>query len=84
MTTIHEPASRRLHRQSFRPEAAATSTVRPGSTVVEFRNAFQLINEAMSRARMRRPHEVRTSEAYRPARRISMNARREQMRMLGE
>jgi hypothetical protein len=42
----------------------------------------QLIQEAMSRARMPRPQDTH-SEASRPARRISMNARKEQNRFLG-
>ena len=46
--------------------------------------SIQLINEALSRARMRRPQEVGTSEAYRSARQIMISARRQQTRMLGE
>lgn len=42
----------------------------------------QLIYEAMSRARMRRPQDS-TSEASRPARRIAMSALRRQSRALG-
>ncbi|MGC9668841.1 hypothetical protein ACNTMW_20065 [Planosporangium sp. 12N6] len=45
---------------------------------------IQLINEALSRARMRRPQEMGISEAHRPARQIAMHARREQTRLLGE
>jgi len=45
--------------------------------------SVQLINEALSRARMRRPQDV-SSEAYRPARQIAISARREQTRMLGQ
>jgi hypothetical protein len=43
---------------------------------------LQLINEALSRARMRKPQES-TSEAYRSARQIAISARREQTRRLG-
>lgn len=50
------------------------STYRSRST------AMNLINEALSRARMRRPH----NEAYRSARRIAMQARRQQARDLGD
>jgi hypothetical protein len=42
----------------------------------------QLIQEAMSRARMLRPQDT-TSEASRSARRIAMRARNEQNRSLG-
>jgi hypothetical protein len=50
---------------------------------VKIGTGIQLIQEALSRARMRRPQEVGTSEAYRSARRIAMNSRREQTRQLG-
>ena len=45
---------------------------------------FQLIHEALSRARMPKPQD-HTSEAYpyRSARQIAMGARREQTRLLG-
>jgi hypothetical protein len=45
-------------------------------------SGLQLLYEAMSRARMRRPQN-NPSEAYRPARQVSLAARREQMRQLG-
>jgi hypothetical protein len=45
-------------------------------------NTLQLLYEAMSRARMRRPQRTK-SEAYRPARQIALAARREQMRQMG-
>jgi hypothetical protein len=80
--TISQPASRRLRQpQSFRPEVT-TSTKSSRSKVVKIAG-FQLINEALSRARMRRPQDVGTSEAYRSARQITMSARREQNRLLG-
>lgn len=44
-------------------------------------NSIQLIHEALSRARMRRPQES-TSEAYRSARQITIRARRETNRWL--
>ncbi|HEX6870534.1 MAG TPA: hypothetical protein VF163_05500 [Micromonosporaceae bacterium] len=44
--------------------------------------AVNLINEAMSRARMRSPQTV-SSEARRSARRIAMQARRQQAREIG-
>jgi hypothetical protein len=82
--TIREPASRRLRQsQSFRPNVTI-STTRPRSRTVKLSTSIQLINEALSRARMRRPQEVGTSEAYRSARQIMINARRQQTRMLGE
>lgn len=43
---------------------------------------MQLINEAMSRARMLLPQTTR-SEAFRPARSIAMKARHVQARQLG-
>jgi hypothetical protein len=43
---------------------------------------IQLIHEALSRARMRRP-QIGGSEAIRPARQIAMRVRREQNRQLG-
>ena len=46
-------------------------------------NTFQLINEALSRARMRVPQAAGHSEAYRPARIIAMRGRAEQNRQLG-
>jgi hypothetical protein len=44
-------------------------------------NGMQLIHEALSRARMRRPQET-TSEAPRSARQITLSARRETNRWL--
>lgn len=46
-------------------------------------NGIQLINEALSRARMRQPQDARHSEAHRSARMIAMRARNEQNRQLG-
>ena len=46
-------------------------------------NGLQLINEALSRARMRKPQDT-TSEAFRPARQIAMRIRREQSRISGD
>jgi hypothetical protein len=43
---------------------------------------MNLINEAMSRARTRRPQEQ--SEAIRSARRVAMSARRQEARELGD
>ena len=44
--------------------------------------AMSLINEALSRARMRSPQNV-TSEARRSARRIAIQARKQQAREMG-
>jgi uncharacterized protein YbjQ (UPF0145 family) len=45
---------------------------------------MRLIHEALSRVRMRRPQAVQpSSEAYRPAREIAMQARRQAARELG-
>jgi len=83
MTSIRMPASRRLRQpQSVRPDVSI-STKRLRSTNVNIGNGIQLIHEALSRARMRRPQEVGTSEAYRSARQIAISARREQTRLLG-
>jgi hypothetical protein len=46
-------------------------------------NSVQLINEALSRARMPKPQDVPHSEAHRSARLIAMRARGEQNRQLG-
>jgi hypothetical protein len=46
-------------------------------------NTMQLLYEAMSRARMRRPQTRGNSEAYRSARQVALAARREQSRQLG-
>jgi hypothetical protein len=43
---------------------------------------MQLLNEALSRVRMRKPQET-TSEALRPARQIAIVARREQTLRMG-
>jgi hypothetical protein len=45
-------------------------------------NPVQLIQEALSRARMRRPQDI-YSEASRSARQIAIRVRREQDRQLG-
>jgi len=45
-------------------------------------NAMNLINEALSRARMRSPQNA-NSEARRPARRVAIEARRQQAREMG-
>ena len=44
---------------------------------------LQLLYEALSRARMRKPQDT-TSEAFRPARQIAMSARRKQSRPSGD
>ncbi len=80
--TISQPASRRLRQpQSIRP--GVTTSTKPSRSKTVKIVGFQLINEALSRARMRRPQDVGTSEAYRSARQIAISARREQTRLLG-
>ena len=68
-----------LGSRTLRPAVPATNQIvnatRPRST------AMYLINEALARARMRRPQSTR-SEASRPARRIAMSSLREQDRRL--
>jgi methylthioribose-1-phosphate isomerase len=82
--TIRESASRRLRSQSIRPDAVADNIKRSRSNAVNLMTSIQLMHEAMSRARTRRPQEVGTSEAYRPAKQIAMNSHRhEQSRLLG-
>jgi hypothetical protein len=49
---------------------------------VKITKGIQLINEALSRARMRKPQDT-NSEAYRSARQIMISSRREQSRQLG-
>ncbi len=56
----------------------STENVHPnGATKV------RLIQEALSRARMRRPQSDRAPEAYRSARRIAMEGRKQAARELG-
>jgi hypothetical protein len=55
----------------------------PISTTVATRSAaMNLINEALSRSRMRSPQNM-NSEARRSARRVAIEARRQQARELG-
>lgn len=72
----------RATQQHTRPTAEPTGTNRPRS-VTTITNGLQLINEALSRARMRKPQDT-TSEAFRPARQIAMRIRREQSRISGD
>ena len=59
------------------------SITQPKGTVMYLNQHVQLINEVLSRARMRRPQNSH-SEAIRPARQIMMSSRRtEQDRLLG-
>jgi hypothetical protein len=71
----------RATEQPTRPTAVPNVTTRPRSTHTMI-TGLQLINEVLSRARMRKPQES-TSEAYRSARQIAISARREQTRRLG-
>jgi hypothetical protein len=58
-------------------------TTQPKDIVMNrVRHQVQLINEALSRARMRQPQTI-NSEAIRPARQIMMAARREHDRLAG-
>jgi hypothetical protein len=77
MTTIPTPVRRQ------RPVHTEPSTDQQKDTVMELTRSLQLINEALSRARMLKP-QTRKSEATRPARQIMMSSRRrEQDRLLG-
>jgi len=62
---------------SAAPTAAITTTMRSRSITMN------LINEALSRARMRSPQNV-NSEARRSARSIAIEARHQQARELGD
>jgi hypothetical protein len=59
-----------------------TINARPRSAAMNLVSESNLINEALSRARMRSPQNG-NSEANRPARRIAIEARRRQARELG-
>jgi len=59
-----------------------TVTIHAKDSVMKLTDSVQLINEALSRARMRSPQTM-NSEAHRPARRIMMASRREHDRMTG-
>jgi hypothetical protein len=77
MTTIPTPVRRQ------RPVHTDLSTNQQKDTVMGLTHGLQLINEALSRARMLRPQTPK-SEATRPARQIMMSSRlREQDRLLG-
>lgn len=67
-------------RTPVRPASVPTNL--PRSIAMSLDSAGYLLNEAMSRARMRWPQDNHT-EAFRPARQIMMRARREQTRQLG-
>lgn len=56
----------------------STVTVRPNGA-----SKVRLIHEALSRARMRRPQSDNAPEAYRSARRIAMESRKQAARELG-
>ena len=64
---------------------AVENKTRKQSTVVNANGAtkMKLIQEALSRARMRRPQSDRAPEAYRSARQIAMEARRRTAREMG-
>jgi hypothetical protein len=64
-----------IHRRTDQMKPTVETT-RPRSS------AMNLINEALARARMRSPQN-RNSEARRSARRIAIQARRQQARELG-
>ena len=82
MSSVRTHASRRPRDpQPTRPVPVQDSKSRMRSTL-DMTNGIYLIYEALSRARMRKPQEP-TSEAFRSARQIAMNSRREQNRQLG-
>jgi hypothetical protein len=61
------------------------NTHKPSTTSVHPNGAVKvrLIQEALSRARMRRPQSDRAPEAYRSARQIAMEGRKQAARELG-
>jgi hypothetical protein len=72
--------------QPARSTVRSSTTVNPSypskDTTMKLVRQIQLINEALSRARMPRPQTM-NSEAIRPARQIMLNSLREYDRMLG-
>jgi hypothetical protein len=56
--------------------------ITPRSAIMSVSNALNLINEALSRSRTRSPQTI-NSEAHRSARRVAIEARRQQARELG-
>jgi hypothetical protein len=58
------------------------NTVTTGSTAMSAAHEANLLNEALSLSRMRSPQNTH-SEAHRSARRIAIEARRQQARELG-
>jgi len=77
MTTTTQPV-----RSTVRSSTTVNPYVPSKGTTMKLVKHIQLINEALSRARMQRPQTM-NSEAIRPARQISMSSRREHDRMLG-
>jgi hypothetical protein len=67
---------------SAEPTSATSTSFAAQHQPMRRSNAVQLINEALSRARMRSPQN-RNSEAIRPARRIAIAVRHQQARELG-
>jgi len=76
MTTLTRPERSSVRSSTVDPSYSAKETT------AMFSRQIQLINEALSRARMRQP-QTTTSEAIRPARRITISSLREHDRMLG-
>jgi hypothetical protein len=78
-------ALRRLRAAPPPTRPDSTTTKNPTrSTDMKMYEGLHLIHEALSRARMPRPQEIRSEAAHRrPAREIAMRVRREQTRLLG-
>jgi hypothetical protein len=77
MTTVIEPTDR-----STPYITASQQAYQQKDTTMGITRPVQLINEALSRARMRKP-QTANSEAIRPARQIMISARREHDRLSG-
>jgi hypothetical protein len=83
MTTTSKPTSRPSRSNPVEAKTSTHYTSHPKGIVMKLIRHVQLLNEALSRARMRRP-QTANSEATRPARQITMSSlRREQNRLLG-
>ena len=70
------------HTPTDEKKTPMTQTTQKSATVATRSAAMNLINEALSRSRMRSPQNM-NSEARRSARRVAIEARRQQARELG-
>jgi hypothetical protein len=81
--TTHTPIEmKKTPMKPTRNALAPTTDTTVATTVARRSSAMNLINEALSRSRMRSPQTV-NSEARRSARRVAIEARHQQARELG-